>query len=185
MRRNKEIRDGRPPSTPGRSSWHAVRKNFCSPLSFVNERHIHIVRTLLALVPDGAQDGFQWEKRVLYGPFPDDVYSALAAVTASIFSTMAVYERGPRGRARRERVPGVLPDSPTVVAFANAGLRVPRHVVASLCKVAGSVATSQRLLLLERGRTKSKLRAAAFCCWRGVIRRVVCQWCSSASMGLG
>ena len=43
-------------------------------LSFVNERHIHIVRALLALVPDGAQDGLQWEKRVLYGPFPDDVY---------------------------------------------------------------------------------------------------------------
>ena len=86
------------------------------------------------------------------------MYSALAAVTASIFSTMAVYERGPRGRARRERVPGVSPDSPTVAAFADAGLRVPRYVVASLCKVAGSVATSQRLLLLERGRTKSQLR---------------------------
>ena len=55
-------------------------------LSFVNERHIHMVRALLALVPDGAQDRLQWEKRVLYGPFPDDVYSALAAVTASIFS---------------------------------------------------------------------------------------------------
>ena len=54
-------------------------------LSFVNERHIHIVRALLALVPDGVQDGLQWEKRALYGPFPDDVYSALAAVTASIF----------------------------------------------------------------------------------------------------
>ena len=101
-------------------------------LSFVNERHLHIVRALLALVPDGAQDGLQWEKRVLYGPFPDDVYSALAAVTASIFSTMAVYERGPRGRARRERLPGVSPDSPTVAAFADAGLRVPRYVVCLL-----------------------------------------------------
>ena len=127
-------------------------------LSFLNERHVHIVRALLSLVPNGAEDGDDWERRVLYGPFPDDVYKALAAVTTSLFAMMAVYERGPRGRARRERVPGVPPDSPSLKAFVDAKLRVPRNLVAELCRMAGSLRTSERLVVLERARVKTNTR---------------------------
>ena len=152
-------------------------------LSFVNERHIHIVRALLALVPDGAQDGLQWEKRVLYGPFPDDVYSALAAVTASIFSTMAVYNVDHAG---------VLDGSGSRVYRLTA--RLWQHLRTRACAFRG---TWSPAFARWQGRwrchsdcfysnvgAQSRSSAAAFCCWRG-SRRVVCEWRSSASMGLG
>ena len=62
------------------------------------------------------------------GKMPAAVYARLAAVAASIFSSMAVRERGANGRARRAVLEEV-----ELADFAANGLRPPRYFSGPAC----------------------------------------------------
>ena len=116
-------------------------------LSFLTEHHMRVVRALLGLTLGERSSAAEVARAIRYGPFQDDAYQMLASVVASLFASMAVHERGPNGRARRE----VLEDV-DMATYASNGLRVPRYLVALLASACLSIRASQRLARLERAR---------------------------------
>ena len=70
-------------------------------LSEVNEQHVRIMIAAVGLGYDRILSSSEVAEEVLTGKMPAAVYARLAAVAASIFSSMAVRERGANGRARR------------------------------------------------------------------------------------
>ena len=111
------------------------------------ELDFHVVRAIFGM--EGRSPGTPHEvvASVLDGSMATGLYARLAAVAASLFARMAVFERGAGGRARRAGV-----SAPTVAAFASNSLRVPRSVVAQLVQRAVGARLSRQLGEMERGR---------------------------------
>ena len=118
-------------------------------LSEVNEQHVRIMIATVGLGYARMLSSEEVAEEVLTGKMPVAVYARLAALAASIFSSMAVRERGPNGRARRAVLEQVR-----LADFAANGLRPPRYIVAQLVSRAISHNMDLRLCQLERARVQ-------------------------------
>ena len=118
-------------------------------LSEVNEQHVRIMIAAVGLGYDRILSSSEVAEEVLTGKMPAAVYARLAAVAASIFSSMAMRERGANGRARRAVLEEV-----ELADFAANGLRPPRYLVAQLASRVISQNMDRRLCQLERARVQ-------------------------------
>ena len=123
-------------------------------LSYLTEHHLRVAQAILGTAYDSdfltvstAGDAVE------YGPIDEKVYAGLHAVMCSVFADMAIFERGPSGRARR----AVL-DVPTKHTFVETELSVPRYVVSALARKAVSKRTAMSLWAIERHRIASQTR---------------------------
>ena len=123
-------------------------------LSYLTEHHLRVAQAILGTAYDSdfltvsaAGDAVE------YGPIDEKVYAGLHAVMCSVFADMAIFERGPSGRARR----AVL-DVPTKHTFVENELSVPRYVVSALARKAVSKRTAMSLWAIERHRIASQTR---------------------------
>ena len=121
-------------------------------LRYLTEHDLHVARAMLGCVYTSATGTRDIQHDVLYGPFDDAVYGSLAALTASVFVRMAIHQRGPDGRARRQ---GGEPPSHEV--FAANHFEPPRYIVAMLAFKAASANSTQILFTAERARLFHKV----------------------------
>ena len=142
-------------------------------LGQVTEHHVLVVRSIIAgRVMGGPMCG--GDSRALLRAILEDAtfdmltYTRVAAVAASLFAHMAVRERSEQGRATRAGGPCAA----TVADYAANVLRTPRSIVAHLVQHACSLATSQKLFIIERSRLVDR-RPCAFALQRGLDERGV------------